>query len=129
MADKLHGLGGVRVGETKDQPAVEQLELGAVFAALADPHRRSIVEDLLREPDGARRKCSTFGVGVSRSTMTHQFKVLRESGLITQFDYRNRAEVMLRRADLDARFPGLLDLVAAGSKRRASAPEDASARG
>ncbi len=53
--------------------------------------------------------------------MTHQFNVLRESGLITQYDFGNRAEIMLRRDDLDKRFPGLLDLVAANSKRRRSA--------
>ncbi|GAA1323591.1 ArsR/SmtB family transcription factor [Pseudonocardia xinjiangensis] len=109
--------------EAKDQPATEQLELGSLFNALADPHRRSIVEQLLGEPVGARRKCSSFGVGVPRSTMTHHFKVLRESGLITQFDYGNRAEVMLRRADLDIRFPGLLDLVAADSRHPSATPK------
>lgn len=106
---------------------MEQLALGALFAALADPLRRSIVEELLREPVGARRKCSSFGVGVPRSSMTHHFKVLREAGLITQFDYGNRAEVMLRRADVDARFPGLLDLVALGSRQTVATPEDAGA--
>jgi DNA-binding transcriptional ArsR family regulator len=121
--ERAHGSEGTAVTEAKDQPIAEELELGALFAALADRHRRSIVEELLREPVGARRKCSSFGVGAPRSTMTHHFKVLRESGLITQFDYGNRAEVMLRRADLDARFPGLLDLVAAGSQQATSTPD------
>ncbi|MEU3186725.1 winged helix-turn-helix domain-containing protein [Streptomyces sp. NPDC006923] len=115
--------------EAKEQPATEQLELGVVFAALADPLRRSMVEELLREPAGVRRKCSSFGLGVPRSTMTHHFKVLREAGLITQFDFGNRAEVILRRADLNRRFPGLLELVANNSQKAESAREGAGARG
>lgn len=99
--------------EHKEQPTTGQFELGAVFAALADPLRRSIVEGLLGEPAGARVRCSSFGVGLPRSTMTHHFKVLRESGLITQFDFGNRAEIVLRSEDLDTRFPGLLGLLAA----------------
>ncbi|WP_345750832.1 ArsR/SmtB family transcription factor [Microbacterium rhizophilus] len=103
--------------EAKEQPAADTLELGTLFAALADPHRRSIVGDLLDEPAGARRKCSSFGIGVARSTMTHHFKVLREAGLISQYDFGNRAEISLRRAEVDARFPGLLELVSADRAR------------
>jgi len=93
-------------------PTAEHLQLGVVFAALADPVRRLIVRELLGEPVGARRQCSSFGVEVSKSTMTHHFRILREAGLIIQYNHGNRAELTLRRADLEARFPGLLDLVA-----------------
>jgi len=93
-------------------PTAEHLQLGVVFAALADPVRRLIVRELLGEPVGARRQCSSFSVEVSKSTMTHHFRILREAGLIIQYNHGNRAELTLRRADLEARFPGLLDLVA-----------------
>jgi DNA-binding transcriptional ArsR family regulator len=45
------------------------------------------------------------------STLTHHFRILRESGLIRQNDYGNSRKVRLRRAELESRFPGLLDLV------------------
>ena len=93
-------------------PAADTLRLEVVFAALADPVRRLIVRQLLGEPVGARRRCSSFGVEVSKSTMTHHFRILRQAGLVIQYNYGNRAELTLRRADLEARFPGLLDLVA-----------------
>lgn len=110
--------------EAKDLPTIGQLQLGAVFAALADPHRRAIVKELLSEPPGARRKCSSFNVKVSKSTMTHHFRVLRESGLVIQYDYGNRAELTLRRSDLDARFPGLLGLIANDGGQIAADPGD-----
>lgn len=99
-------------GERDDTPAPEQFQLGAVFAALADHHRRHIVRELLKEPPGTRRKCSSFGIRLAKSTMTHHFRVLRESGLVMQFDFGNRAELMLRREEVESRFPGLLGLVA-----------------
>ncbi len=98
-------------------PTAEHLQLGVVFAALADPVRRLIVRELLGEPAGARRQCSSFGVAVSKSTMTHHFRILREAGLILQYNHGNRAELTLRRADVEARFPGLLDLVASSEEQ------------
>ncbi len=98
-------------------PTAEHLQLGTVFAALADPVRRLIVRELLSEPVDARRQCSSFGVKVSKSTMTHHFRILREAGLIVQYNYGNRAELTLRRADLDARFPGLLGLIASSEEQ------------
>jgi hypothetical protein len=41
--------------------------------------------------------------------------VLREAGLIRQHDEGTRRLNRLRRDDLDARFPGLLDLITAHS--------------
>lgn len=39
--------------------------------------------------------------------------MLRDAGLIHQTDYGNRRTSHLRRADIDARFPGLLDMLRA----------------
>jgi DNA-binding transcriptional ArsR family regulator len=92
-------------------PAAHEMEIGAVFAALADPHRRRVVEQLCAEPDLVERTCASFGLRVSKSTVTHHFRVLREAGLIRQIDYGNSRKVMLRRRELEDRFPGLLALV------------------
>ena len=43
--------------------------------------------------------------------MTHHFKVLREAGLIRQRQEATLRLTSLRRADLDARFPGLLERI------------------
>lgn len=92
-------------------PEPETLELGAILSALADPHRRRVIHDLVHDPDGSERSCTSFGLELSKSTRSHHFKVLREAGLVHQVDKGNRSEVTLRRSDVDARFPGLLDLV------------------
>lgn len=89
----------------------EQIELGAVLSALADPHRRKVVRDLAKDADGSERSCSSFGLDLSKSTRSHHFKVLRAAGLVHQVDRGNRSGVTLRRRDLDTRLPGLLDLI------------------
>jgi len=57
-----------------------------------------------------------------KSTMTHHFKVLRDAGIIyTQIEGREH-QTSLRRKELDARFPGLLDSIlrAAAGRKKAS---------
>jgi DNA-binding transcriptional ArsR family regulator len=90
------------------QPAAEQLELPAVLHALSDPIRLQIVRDLSHR--GACN-CGTFAVPVAKSTLSHHLRVLREAGLTFTEPAGTQRVVSLRRADLDARFPGLLDAV------------------
>ncbi|MCJ8054716.1 helix-turn-helix domain-containing protein [Shinella curvata] len=94
-------------------PAEHEITLGAVLSALADPLRRRVVMELARAPIGTERTCASFGLPVSKATLTHHFRILRESGLIRQIDRGNSRAATLRRDDLDRRLPGLLDLVAA----------------
>ncbi|RKW70462.1 ArsR family transcriptional regulator [Galactobacter caseinivorans] len=89
----------------------EDIELGPVLSALADPHRRHVIHELVNDTDGSERPCTSFGLDLSKSTRSHHFKVLRQAGLVHQVDRGNRSGVTLRRADLDARFPGLLSLI------------------
>ncbi|MET8540610.1 helix-turn-helix domain-containing protein [Kitasatospora sp. NPDC004799] len=101
--------------DPEGHPSIEEMDLRAVLGALADPLRYGVVAALLREAEGAARTCASFELPVSKSTLTHHFRVLREAGLIRQVDRGNSRAATLRRADLDARFPGLLDLVRANS--------------
>ena len=48
---------------------------------------------------------------MSKSTGSHHLKVLREAGVVTAEVDGTRKYHTLRRDDLDARFPGLLDSV------------------
>jgi DNA-binding transcriptional ArsR family regulator len=93
-------------------PARDELEIGKVLAALSDPHRRRVVLTLMEESEGTERTCTSFELPVSKSTSTFHFRVLREAGLTYDLSYGNRRGVSLRRADVDARFPGLLDAIA-----------------
>jgi DNA-binding transcriptional ArsR family regulator len=90
-------------------PDRDEIELPAVLHALSDPHRLEIVRRL--DEDTEPRPCGTFGFGISKSTMTHHFRTLREAGVIRQERQGTTKMTELRREDLDARFPGLLDAV------------------
>lgn len=89
-------------------PAAESLELTGVLHALSDPVRLEIVRALAT---GCELRCGAFEVPVTKSTRTHHFRVLRESGVIEQLASGTAVVNRLRRADLDRRFPGLLDSV------------------
>ncbi|KIX78736.1 ArsR/SmtB family transcription factor [Streptomyces sp. JL4002] len=94
-------------------PSVEEMSLLTVLSALSDPLRYSVVSALVREPEGTARTCASFDLPVSKSTITHHFRILREAGLVRQVDRGNSRAATLRREDLDERFPGLLDLIRA----------------
>ena len=91
-------------------PAADELELTGVLHALSDPVRLQIVRTLAAEGCGELR-CGVFALPVTKSTSTHHFRVLRESGVIEQHADGTALVNRLRRDDLDARFPGLLDSV------------------
>jgi DNA-binding transcriptional ArsR family regulator len=90
-------------------PQRAELELGTVLHALSDPVRLKIVA-ALATADG-EPNCSSFDVPVTKSTCTHHFKVLREAGVIHQRTEGAARRNTLRRDDLEARFPGLLDTI------------------
>ncbi|MCI2416211.1 helix-turn-helix domain-containing protein [Saccharopolyspora sp. K220] len=93
-----------------------EVTLQDALDALADPVRRSILRELADEPDFTRA-CGTFDLPVSKATASHHFAVLRASGLLEQVDRGPRRFNRLRRAEFDARFPGLLALVLAEDAR------------
>jgi DNA-binding transcriptional ArsR family regulator len=90
-------------------PARNELELGAVLHALSDPVRLRIVGKLAKAE--SEYTCGSFELPVTKSTCTHHFKVLREAGVIHQRQQGTTRLNGLRRDDLDARFPGLLDTI------------------
>jgi DNA-binding transcriptional ArsR family regulator len=79
-----------------------------VLHALSDPARLQIVRQLAI---GDECTCGTFDLGLSKATLSHHFRVLRESGVVrTRPDGRTRM-LSLRKDDLNDRFPGLLEAV------------------
>ena len=89
-------------------PARDEIELAAVLHALSDPVRLSVVRTIA---DGREWTCNSFELPVSKSTCTHHFRVLREAGVLRQRVEGTTKLNSLRRDDLDARFPGLIDAV------------------
>lgn len=88
-------------------PARDEIRLAGVLHALSDPVRLRVVSELAAAD--AELSCSYFDLPVTKSTSTHHFRVLRESGVIQQV-YRGTAKMNgVRRDDLDALYPGLLD--------------------
>ncbi|MFJ4902224.1 MULTISPECIES: ArsR/SmtB family transcription factor [unclassified Streptomyces] len=102
---------------TLAHPAREDIRIEAVLHALSDPVRLCVVRELAAAEE--ELTCSRFDLPVTKSTTTHHFRVLRESGVVQQI-YRGTAKMNgLRRADLEALFPGLLDRVLEAANRQA----------
>lgn len=93
-------------------PHADEMSLGVLLAALADEHRRGVVRNLIADSEDTEHPCANFNLPQARSTRSHHFRVLREAGVVRQVDYGNKSGITLRRAELDGRFPGLLDLLA-----------------
>ncbi|MFE2140970.1 ArsR/SmtB family transcription factor [Streptomyces sp. NPDC059456] len=88
----------------------DEVPLQAALAALADPVRLRLVRELAGAADW-ERGCGTFDVPVGKAALSHHFAVLRAAGLLEQRDQGRGRVNRLRRAEFDARFPGLLALV------------------
>ena len=92
-------------------------DLTAVLQALGDPVRMGIVRSLA-DVDGARA-CGSFTFPLTKSTMSHHFRVLREAGIIGHRSEGTRRLISLRREDLDAAYPGLIDSVLRAAGKQA----------
>ena len=89
-------------------PDKKEFELCRVLDALADPLRMSYVRRIWAEGEC---RCSSFTEPKAKSTRSHHFKVLRESGIIMTTVRGTEFGISLRKKELDERFPGLMDSV------------------
>jgi DNA-binding transcriptional ArsR family regulator len=95
------------------QPSRDEISLARVLYALSDPIRMEIV---LKIVSAGQVACGAFNIPMPKSTLSHHFKVLRESGVVASRREGNELMNSLRFADLEARFPGLIKaIIAAGS--------------
>ncbi len=105
----------VETTEKIEHPRRADIELGTVLHALSDPVRLKIVSALAAE--GEECKCGGFDVPVTKATLTHHFRVLREAGVIHQRQEGTARLNTLRTDDLEARFPGLLGTILSAAPR------------
>ncbi|MFE9372684.1 ArsR/SmtB family transcription factor [Streptomyces sp. NPDC006711] len=91
------------------QPDVDDIELVKVLHALGDPVRLRLLKVYA---DGEQYSCAPDLLGLAhlhKSTVSHHMRIMREAGVTATRVVGRGRYVQLRRADLDARFPGLLD--------------------
>jgi len=95
-------------------PNIESVELPDLLHALSDPVRLEIVRSLAEHGE---RCCGQFEVSVSKSTLSHHLKVLRQAGVTKTRPDGTQRLLSLREADIEARFPGLLDAILDGARQ------------
>ena len=83
----------------------------AVLQALSDPVRLEIVRQLAGCSPGGELKCGQVELPVTKSTASHHFKILFAAGVVAERAQGTSKFIRLRRAELEERFPGLLDSV------------------
>jgi DNA-binding transcriptional ArsR family regulator len=94
-------------------PSVEDITVEAILHALSDPVRVAIFSDIVSQ--NCSHNCASFhNVGakpIPRSTLSQQFKALREAGLIR--GERRGVEMynVSRCTEIDQRFPGLIKAI------------------
>jgi DNA-binding transcriptional ArsR family regulator len=95
------------------EPAIETVTIDVVFGALADPIRLGLVRSLDAAGDWACGSdiLRSMDVTISRSTLSHHVKVLREAGLVHTRVQGTRRLLTLRHEELERRFPGLLGML------------------
>ena len=98
--------------DMKAEPISEEpaMTLETVLYALSDPVRLHIVRSL-----AARGELACFaavaGLDIAKSTQSHHYRILRETGIIAQRKEGVCFISTLRRCEIDSQFPGLLDAV------------------
>jgi DNA-binding transcriptional ArsR family regulator len=109
------GSPNVELASVRDlyHPRLEDVDLANVLHALSDPVRLEIVRVLAGRDEVP---CSSLNSAVSKSTMSHHFKVLREAGVTNTRANGTKRLVSLRHNELEERFPGLLGSILQSSK-------------
>ncbi|HUY96563.1 MAG TPA: helix-turn-helix transcriptional regulator [Verrucomicrobiae bacterium] len=97
---------------------IPSVGVSELLQALGDPIRLAIVRTLGEAP--GPRPCGSFDLPVTKSTLTHHFRVLREAGLIEQRCHGTRKLTRLRDVELEVAYPGLLASVIRAAARELS---------
>ena len=98
-------------------PDKADISLEGVLYALGDPVRLEIVKRLAAQPE---LSCAAIDVSVAKSTLSHHFKILRESGVTYCRKQGTQHMNSLRWEDLNDRFPGLIDAILTAADARSA---------
>lgn len=92
-------------------PARQDITLAGVLSALADPIRLQIVQSLTGKGDCMSCIEAAPCPDIAKSTLSNHFRVLREAGLVQTSKKGVEHRNIVREADINARFPGLLNTI------------------
>lgn len=92
-------------------PSRQDITLAGVLAALSDPMRLRIVKALMGHADVMSCTAAAPCPKMAKSTLSNHFRVLREAGLIQTAKKGVEHQNVVREADINARFPGLLKTI------------------
>ncbi|MDR6291080.1 MULTISPECIES: ArsR/SmtB family transcription factor [Inquilinus] len=98
---------------TPYHPDRDQMDLVTILAALSDPTRLAIVLQLSEMGEEA---CSSID-HAPKTSLSYHYAKLREAGVTRTRIEGTQRFISLRRDDLEARFPGLLDSVVTNARR------------
>ena len=99
----------------QDLPTISPMgTLQEVLEALSDPVRLEMVRRMASA--GEPVACSELYDSVSKSTASHHFKVLRESGLTERLTIGGQTHQRLRLADLEDAFPGVVSSIVSAQR-------------
>ncbi|TGM96144.1 ArsR/SmtB family transcription factor [Leptospira dzoumogneensis] len=94
-------------------PNLDQIELNSIFEAVSDPIRRKILLDLSEKGES---NCSTFLIYAPKTNLSYHMGKLRDAGMIfTRYEGTQRFSI-IRKDDLEKKFPGLLDTILKSAK-------------
>lgn len=101
--------------DTIHHPAPGAFDLAQILRTVGDPLRLAMVRDLAAHDE---LLCGALGdrLGLPKSTGSYHLRLLREAGLTRIRQEGTLRYVSLRRADLEGRFPGLVDVLASGER-------------
>lgn len=90
-------------------PERDSLALPHILYALGDPVRLSIVQQLAS--DGELTCTIAYPHPIPKSTLSYHLRILREAGIIHVRQQGRESYNSLRQADLEIRFPGVLNAI------------------
>ena len=93
----------------KKHPKIDQVDLTDLMYALSDPARVEIVRMIA----AAKRPltCGELNADRPKSSMSHHFKILRDSGIVeTRIEGKEHLN-SLRTAEVEKKFPGILKAI------------------
>jgi DNA-binding transcriptional ArsR family regulator len=94
-------------------PSIENITVEGILHALSDPVRVAIFVDIVGQE--CSQNCSTFlnvsDKTIPKSTLSQHFKALREAGLIQGERRGVEMHNTSRCAEIEQRFPGLLQAI------------------
>lgn len=91
-------------------PDLAGIDVLTVLQALSDPVRLEVVRQLATHPETGLM-CNQIELPVAKSTASHHLKTLSRAGITAEREQGTCKYVWLRRAELEERFPGLVESV------------------